>query len=68
MVDTDSTQTSIDEIWLEEHDISQVSTRIVIDDMALTQELIVHKSHIRTCKYLFDFCVRSVDNKSRDYS
>ena len=35
--------------------------------MALVQEMIVYKSHIKTCKDLLDCFVRSIDGKSVGY-
>lgn len=42
-------------------------TSIIIDGMALVQEMVVYKSQIKTCKDLLDCFVRSVDSKSVGY-
>jgi hypothetical protein len=39
-------------------------TSIIIDGMALVQEMVVYKSQIKTCKDLMNCFVRSVDSKS----
>ena len=43
------------------------STSIIIDGMALVQEMVVYKSLIKTCKDLLDCFVRSIDGKSVGY-
>ena len=47
--------------------IQHSSTSIIIDGMALVQEMVVYKSQIKTCKDLLDCFVRSVDGKSVGY-
>ena len=40
---------------------------IIIDGMAVVQEMVVYKSQIKTCKDLLDCFVRSIDSKSVGY-
>ena len=42
-------------------------TRIIIDGMALVQEMVVYISRIKNCKDLLDCFVRSIDYKSVGY-
>ena len=42
-------------------------TSIIIDGMAVVQEMVVYKSQIKTCRDLLDCFVRSIDSKSVGY-
>ena len=42
-------------------------TSIIIDGMAVVQEMVVYKSQIKTCKDRLDCSVRSIDSKSVGY-
>ena len=42
-------------------------TSIIIDGMAVAQEMVVYKSQIKTCRDLLDCFVRSIDSKSVGY-
>ena len=38
-------------------------TSIIIDGMAVVQDMVVYKSQIKTCRDLLDCFVRSIDSK-----
>lgn len=55
------------EAQLDNHGHPLDNTSIIIDGMALVNEMIVHKDDIHNCKDMSVFFVRAVDQKSRGY-
>ena len=64
---TETSEESIEEPIIPRQS-AHVSTSIVIDGMALVQEMVVRKDDIKCCRDLSECFIRSVDNKSQCYS